>query len=123
MTLDLELLYGRIDALRKEREVLFRQLFKYATDNRNFELARLLFEERRQFLLSVDKMNKTYKDAKDSRARELENFDELRDYLVHTLELEQLALREAALHEAYLLSTIKKLKAKAEQAGLRKPAS
>ncbi len=63
-------------------------------------------------------MNKANKNLEDARARELNDFDELGEYLKHANEMEQLAIREAMLHEAYLNSVITRLRDKKKQLGM-----
>jgi len=115
---ELERIHERLKALRNERAMLIRELLKYANEKRDARLLEWLGIEHRRFLVSLSTMNRTHKEAEDARARELNDFDELRDYLVHALELEQLAIQEASLHEAYLRNTIAKLKAKKTDLGL-----
>ena len=119
MIAELEQTYQRIGALQRERLSLFRELLQYATQNQDRKLLQWLAVEHRRVLASISTMNRTHKEAEDARARELTDFDELRDYLVHALELQQLALQEASLHEAYLKTTISKLKAKKSELGLK----
>jgi hypothetical protein len=119
MIAELEQTYERIASLQKERDTLFLDLFRYATQNRDIKLLQWLAVEHRRFLALINTMNRTHKEAEDARAVELTSFDELHDYLVHALELEQLALREASVHEAYLRKTIDQMKAKKMTLGLK----
>jgi hypothetical protein len=114
----LDEMQARIRALRAERNTLRNQVASHAWAVHDAQLVKWLIAESQQFQRSVNAMNDANRKSEEAMAQQLNDFDELGEYLKHAMELEQIAIREASLHEAYLNATIERLKAKKKELGL-----
>jgi hypothetical protein len=107
-----------IATLRAERKALQAELARYAITTNDQSLLVWLRNEEWQFIRSLRTMNDARKRAIEAGQDEIIDPAKFGEFLKYANELEQLAIREEALHEAYLKRIISDMKARKQRLGL-----